>query len=1101
MTTPASSRNPDPRPRRVLEIFLAARALPVDRSEAFVRQQAGADTSLAEEVLALLRGADAAGSSKVFAAGQAAMANLADDLEAENDDFGPPTEAVQSTATGELLRRLAEAPKLDTRRYELQGEVGKGAMGVVLRIFDRHLHRRLAMKVMQHHHKRGAEAQGRLGHFLEEAQVTSQLDHPGVVPVHELGLDENGKVYFTMRLVKGRTAAEIFELARAQKEEWTTTRALEVILKVCDTMAYAHARGVLHRDLKPSNVMVGKFGEVYVMDWGLAKVLGSGGAEEGGEAVDEEVQVETVRRSDAEHDRDGPMASVAGQVKGTKEYMPPEQLRGESLDRRADVYSIGAMLYELLAGRPPYTRAEIERGALAGPPQRVEAVHPGVPAELAAIVERAMQRDREQRYGGVLELAADLRAFLDLRSVKAYRTGALVELQLWVRRNRSLAASLAAAVLILVAGIAAAWTFAKQAEEKQRVAAQKAREFDQLSGMVMYERAVANEECLYPAWPEKAEAMERWLREDAGDLLEMRSDIERTIRNLEELALPPTPEEQESDRRQHPRFVDLQALTDRVASLRHAKRLRAGADLTVPDLNQTERDLDANTLNNLAMARVAPNPTQRLVYGEEPLGLAYARLATKKAEGKSGSHYVKLTLALALAANGQDDSALDACEEAWEMAPDDQKDKYSTYIRAIRSEIAYAPDTLAAAEMQLTQLEVILNQRRTWRFGDTPEEQARSFLHKALLGVSEQIERLEQRVTRVRGRLNWASSIQELSLHHPNARRTWQEVRESLANHELYARVHIEMRDRDILDLVPIGQNPETGLWEFYHLPSAWDGKCDPSQIEIPDHGPGGSIKVTNGTGIVFVLVPGGRVLVGAQALSEDRPNFDPAAAHDETLQEVRLGPFFIARHELTQGQWMRLCDSERDHGQPSRFPAGANEGDVEITLANPVENVSWDACHKQMQRYGLVLPTEAQWEYSCRAGTSTPWSCLPDTLRLHANLRDSTRSKLVQVDQPEPWSDGHAVHAPVGSFLPNSIGLYDTHGNVSEWCGDNYVVYGSMRDGDGRRRATSSMHCCRGGHFDSRSDAARSAARIGSLASSFSAAAIGLRPARLLRP
>ena len=156
-------------------------------------------------------------------------------------------------------------------------------MGTILRVWDGDLRRNLAMKVM---HGRGvgssspgegaggAVDQERLGRFLEEAQITGQLDHPGVVPVHDLGIDSKGRCYFTMRFVRGRELKEVFDLAREHKEGWTRTKVLGAILKVCEAMAYAHSKGVVHRDLKPANVMVGRFGETYVMDWGLARVLG-----------------------------------------------------------------------------------------------------------------------------------------------------------------------------------------------------------------------------------------------------------------------------------------------------------------------------------------------------------------------------------------------------------------------------------------------------------------------------------------------------------------------------------------------------------------------------------------------------------------------------------------------------------------------------------------------------------------------------------------------------------------------------------------------------------------------------------------------------------
>ncbi|MFO1055130.1 MAG: WD40 repeat domain-containing serine/threonine protein kinase [Planctomycetota bacterium] len=398
---------------------------------------------------------------------------------------------VQSTATGELLQKLESAPKLDKQRYTLEGELGKGGMGIVLGIHDHYLNRRLAMKVMLQRPAPRSEEEARLlrqllGRFLEEAQVTSQLDHPGVVAVHELGLDQSGRVYFTMRMVKGRTASEVFADALVGRNDWTLTRALEVVLKVCDTMAYAHDKGVIHRDLKPSNVMIGRFGEVYVMDWGLAKVIGQPDRHDlrihpvESSAVSRLV---TARMQDAEIGALASVVTLDGQQLGTPHYMSPEQASSEELDQRADVYSIGAMIYELLTGRAPYAvpglridAYKILREVVEGSPKRIEDIRSGVPAELVAIAEMAMARKREQRYASVQDLAADLRAFLAQRVVQAYRTGALVEMRLWVRRNKSLAGSIAAAMLLLVLGIAISTSLARSnaslAVEKSALAEQ-----------------------------------------------------------------------------------------------------------------------------------------------------------------------------------------------------------------------------------------------------------------------------------------------------------------------------------------------------------------------------------------------------------------------------------------------------------------------------------------------------------------------------------------------------------------------------------------------------------------------------------------------------
>jgi serine/threonine protein kinase len=192
-----------------------------------------------------------------------------------------------SNPPSERIAKLRRRPVSDDR-YQLEGEVAHGGMAAILKVWDDDLRRHLAMKVMLG--PRGDPSdmtdptwadpspsvnEKRLARFLEEAQVTSQLDHPGIVPVHELGLDSRGRVYFTMKLVKGHDFKQILEWTKQQKEGWNETRALGILLRVCEAMAFAHSKGVIHRDLKPGNLMVGKFGEAYVMDWGLAKVIGN----------------------------------------------------------------------------------------------------------------------------------------------------------------------------------------------------------------------------------------------------------------------------------------------------------------------------------------------------------------------------------------------------------------------------------------------------------------------------------------------------------------------------------------------------------------------------------------------------------------------------------------------------------------------------------------------------------------------------------------------------------------------------------------------------------------------------------------------------------
>jgi serine/threonine protein kinase len=366
-----------------------------------------------------------------------------------------------------LLGRLA-AHTPPAARYEIQGEFARGGMGAILKIHDTDLRRTLAMKVVLGRDEAASTGstpavdESVLARFLEEAMVTGQLEHPGVVPVHELGVDASGHAYFTMRLVRGLTLKEVFELVREEREGWTRTRALGVLLRACETMAYAHSKGVVHRDLKPPNVMVGHFGEVYVMDWGLAKVA----AQE--DLHDLRLKPEPSGRLQTQREGlevDSPLITLDGTVLGTPCYMSLEQAEGrvEDLGPRSDVYAMGAILYELLAGHAPYTRPGVRVSAytalaalLRGPPRAVSESHPDSPAELVAICERAMARESDRRYADMSALAADLSAYLEGRVVGAYEVGAWAEVRKWVGRNRSLAAALVAILLTAFAGLGTA---------------------------------------------------------------------------------------------------------------------------------------------------------------------------------------------------------------------------------------------------------------------------------------------------------------------------------------------------------------------------------------------------------------------------------------------------------------------------------------------------------------------------------------------------------------------------------------------------------------------------------------------------------------------
>ena len=334
-------------------------------------------------------------------------------------------------------------------RYQLFGEIARGGMGAVLKGRDPDLGRDLAVKVLLESHHDKPELVRR---FVEEAQIGGQLQHPGIVPVYELGAFADRRPYFTMKLVKGRTLSAL--LAERQSAAHDLPRFLGIFEAVCQTLAYAHARGVIHRDLKPSNVMVGSFGEVQVMDWGLAKVLKEGGvADEATVQRPAEVSVIATVRSGSDVDE-----SQAGSVLGTPAYMAPEQAAGEveRVDRRADVFGLGSILCEILTGGPAYAgrgSAEILRKAMRGDTAdalaRLSAC--GAEVELIALAKDCMAvepEDRPHHAGAVAERMTAYLAGVQARVQAAERERAVaVARAVEERRRRKLQLGLAAAVM------------------------------------------------------------------------------------------------------------------------------------------------------------------------------------------------------------------------------------------------------------------------------------------------------------------------------------------------------------------------------------------------------------------------------------------------------------------------------------------------------------------------------------------------------------------------------------------------------------------------------------------------------------------------------
>ncbi len=309
-----------------------------------------------------------------------------------------------SDAGLERLRRAADAPDFSGTRYELLEPLGRGGMGAVYLARDRELGRELALKVLGD----PDPAPAAVDRLLAEARIIARLEHPGIVPVHDAGRLPDGRVYYAMKRVSGT------RLDALVRQGPPLVERLRLFERVCETVAFAHASGVIHRDLKPENVMVGAFGEVLVMDWGLAKLQ----AEEvpaplGGVPA-------------------GSTATQEGTVQGTPGYMSPEQARGEigAIDARSDVFALGALLHFLLTGTPPAS-APSGHGLA---PTRPD---PAVPAALAAACRHAMALDPAQRYASATEFGAEIQRYLSGAAVHAYRENALQRLARLGRRYRT----------------------------------------------------------------------------------------------------------------------------------------------------------------------------------------------------------------------------------------------------------------------------------------------------------------------------------------------------------------------------------------------------------------------------------------------------------------------------------------------------------------------------------------------------------------------------------------------------------------------------------------------------------------------------------------
>ncbi|MEK7468024.1 MAG: protein kinase [Planctomycetota bacterium] len=401
--------------------------------------------------------------------------------------------AAAMEATLRALSRSTPPPGtrsvLPKERYQVRKELARGGMGRVLVAMDNLMGREVAIKEMLSPDNRGVPTRpatpgkssgADFERFLREAKVTGQLEHPNIVPVYEIGQNPDGTVFYAMKYVRGQTFAErLWQIGRdpalrtAEDRMNARMSLLDAFVQVCHAVAYAHSRGVINRDLKPANLILGDFGETLVLDWGLARVAGQ--EDKAGRELLDATAMMSAGRAETEVAGGSSKLTVDGAVFGTPSYMPPEQARGriDEVDEKSDVYALGGILYEILTAHAPYEGPNVGailQSVLTVDPVPVRTHEPEAPKELAALAAKAMARDRALRLSSAKALAEEVKAFRDGRALESYQYSLGEQFSRFLRKHRALASAIAAAFVILVAGVFVSLYYAKQAGIESRLA-------------------------------------------------------------------------------------------------------------------------------------------------------------------------------------------------------------------------------------------------------------------------------------------------------------------------------------------------------------------------------------------------------------------------------------------------------------------------------------------------------------------------------------------------------------------------------------------------------------------------------------------------------
>jgi serine/threonine protein kinase/formylglycine-generating enzyme required for sulfatase activity len=1029
--------------------------------------------------------------------------------------------------------------------------IGHGGMGQVWEAQQNSMRRAVALKFILP----GRTDAHTLSLFEREARAGGKASHPNLVRTLARG-HENGVEWIAQELVPGsfslRDAIEGFR-RESQLPVGYYAKVAQLIRSIALGMEAAHAAGVIHRDLKPQNILIEPDDQPRVIDFGLARVAGDSVLSNTGDFAGtyhymspEQVAAKRIgldHRTDVfslgvvmyelltlSRPFEGDTTQKIAEAIVMVDPPDPTKLRtqcprdlavicAKAMRKRpgaryATMKELAADLERHLKNEPimarPATQVEKLRKWILRHPAPSVGIGVGVTAlvvisgmALYALNQAEQRRFQAERAERGEQSAKDNLALAE-RNADESRRNAEAEKQASLQAQRNAEEAKSNAIAASIA---------------RDDATKKANDVLSLSAQKEYDDLVAQAEDLWPSSKDMIPRYEAWLQK-ARELLEGRpADESRGLKQRPSLtehkaklaqlrrdALPLSEEQIRADRESHPKFAEWQAKSADLQWRSRMLGLQPWPEAANPTDESAAQNLPASAedLNSIAWNLIDP---RQPVFGQELRALQLAKRAVAIAADDMRAS-VRATYAWALYRNGKLDDALTEMKTA---LSDPNGGKLEGTSKALDNavgqwrgeELVKQRERRESLATDVAALTLQVQERRTYLYTDAEK----GWWDRQLSALVSSIERLADPQSGLLGnavspafgwgvqrRHDFARTVRERTISGPEAGRRWAEAGAAIAKSEKY---------RDSVfpggalapqeGLLPLGPDPQSGLWEFWHVQSGDEPERDKDGNFVRQQS--GAHKIAengeSGTGIVLVLIPGGSFWMGAQNTDPNGRNHDSEAVIREfPVHRETLKPYFLSKYEMTQGQWKRFTGIN-----PSGYESGFGEL---VGLTNPVETVDWVACDRVTRALGLELPSEAQWEYACRAGTTGVWwtGSAKESLADNVNLADLNYVEAGGGAGAIAWwpefRDGFAVHAPVGRLPGNAFGLHEVCGNVWEWCFDAYRDYPSAKAID----HGPITRVYRGGGFDSGASTARSAVRFSNLPS-FHINSLGLRPAR----